>query len=153
MTPRATILLAVLLCVGCRVPMPCCQRPMVSSELSSRVGAELGSNCGISHGTIPPGLEVADGISEQEAVTIALWNNASLGELLAQLGISRAQLYVAGLISDPQLVLLLPQGPKQFEFTTFQAVDALWLRPIDNLTHSLLIGCVLVIVVLSLIFV
>jgi outer membrane protein, heavy metal efflux system len=130
MYPRTTILFAVLLCVGCRAPMPSSQRPMVSSELSSRFGAELGSNCGVSQGTIPPGLEVADGISEEEAVTIALWNNASLGELLAQLGISQAQLYEAGLISDPQLVLLFPIGPKQFEFTTFQAFDALWLRPI-----------------------
>lgn len=110
--------------------MPCSQKPLVSNELAARAGAELGTNCGLANGSLPPGLDVNDGITEEEAVSLALWNNAALGELVAQLGISRGQLYDAGLISDPQLVLLFPVGPKQFEFTTFQAIDALWLRPI-----------------------
>ncbi|MCC9601929.1 TolC family protein [Stieleria sp. JC731] len=110
--------------------MPCSQRPIVSAELQTRVGTSLGSNCGLSNGAIPPGLDLSDGLTEDEAVAIALWNNAALGELLARLGISRAQLYEAGLFSDPQLVLLLPVGPKQLEFTAYQAIDEIWLRPI-----------------------
>ncbi len=110
--------------------MPCSQRPVVSGELVAREASPLGQNCGLAHGTIPPGIDIADGITEAEAVSVALWNNAALGELLSQLGISRAQLYDAGLIADPQLVAFFPLGPKQFEFTIFQAVDELWLRPI-----------------------
>lgn len=34
------------------------------------------------------------------------------------------------MITDPQYILLFPLGPKQLEFTTYQAVDAIWLRPI-----------------------
>lgn len=130
MEARILGLIAVLLCAGCRAPMPCSQRSVVSGELTSRQGASLGINCGVSHGAIPPGVEIQDGITEDEAVSIALWNNAALGELLSQLGISRAQLYDAGLISDPQLVVFFPLGPKQLEFTTFQAIDEIWLRPI-----------------------
>lgn len=132
MSPRSTITVAIVLglLAGCRTPMPCNQRSLVSSELVCRAGAELGSNCGVSSSSVPPGVAVVDGITADEAVSIALWNNAALGELLSQLGVSRAQLYDSGLISDPQLILLLPMGPKQFELTTFQAVDELWLRPI-----------------------
>lgn len=130
MNVRLLAVIAIATCTGCKAPMPCSQRPVVSSELVSREGASLGSNCGVSHGSIPPGLDISDGITEDEAVSIALWNNAALGELLAQLGISRAQLYDAGLIADPQLVVFFPVGPKQLEFTAFQAVDEIWLRPI-----------------------
>ena len=110
--------------------MPCSQRAVVSGDLADREGAMLGNNCGVSHGSVPPELDITDGISEDEAVSIALWNNAALGELLSQLGISRAQLYEAGLIADPQLVVFFPLGPKQLEFTAFQAIDEIWLRPI-----------------------
>jgi cobalt-zinc-cadmium efflux system outer membrane protein len=71
-----------------------------------------------------------DGLTEDEAIQTALWNNAAYQELLADLGISRAQLLDAGLITDPQFVILFPLGPKQLEFTSYQAMDAIWLRPI-----------------------
>lgn len=130
MNVRVLALITLAVCGGCKAPMPCSQRPVVSGELVSREGASLGNNCGVANGSVPPGLDISDGISEDEAVSIALWNNAALGELLAQLGISRAQLYDAGLISDPQLVVFFPVGPKQLEFTAFQAIDEIWLRPI-----------------------
>jgi cobalt-zinc-cadmium efflux system outer membrane protein len=69
-------------------------------------------------------------VSEEEAIALALWNNAAYQELLAQLGISQAQLLDAGLCRDPQLVTLFPLGPKQLEFTLFQFVDDIWLRPV-----------------------
>ena len=65
---------------------------------------------------IPPDVSLDNGITEDEAVHIALWNNAALLELLADLGISRAQLLNANLISDPQFIVFFPLGPKQLEF-------------------------------------
>ena len=103
----------------------------VSSELSSRFGEELPSTeIAPGEALLPPGVSTADGITANEAVGIALWNNAAYRELLAQLGISNAQLFDACLISDPQFVIFFPLGPKQLEFTLYQAVDALWLRAV-----------------------
>ncbi len=69
-----------------------------------------------------------DGLTEDEAAQIALWNNAALGDLLADLEISRAQLLDDGLIADPQLVVFFPLAPKQLEFTIFETVNSIWLR-------------------------
>jgi cobalt-zinc-cadmium efflux system outer membrane protein len=70
-----------------------------------------------------------NGLSEDEAVAIALWNNAALSELLADLGFSRADVVQAGLLSNPGFSVLFPLGPKQLEFTAKLPVEALWLRP------------------------
>ncbi len=110
--------------------MPCDQRHIVSSELLSRTGNELGPGCGLAGGALPPNVSIEDGITEDESVALAFWNNAAFHELLAQLGISRTQLFSAGLLTDPQFVLFFPVGPKQLEFTGFHAMDAIWLRPI-----------------------
>lgn len=69
-----------------------------------------------------------DGIAEDEAVRLALWNNAAFKEALADLGFSRADLVRAGMIPNPVLSLLFPFGPKQFEGTLGVPVEALWLR-------------------------
>jgi outer membrane protein, heavy metal efflux system len=122
--------LVVVAYAGCRSPWPCNQRHVVSSELQSRLGSELGPGCGLTGGSIPESVNFDDGITESEAVALAFWNNAAYHELLAQLGISRSQLFNAGLISDPQFVLFFPVGPKQLELTGSQSVDAIWLRPI-----------------------
>lgn len=110
--------------------MPGSRRHVVNAQLQSRAGNVIGPGGGLQSGEIPTGVSVEDGLTANEAVAMALWNNAAYQELLAQLGISRARLFEAGLITDPQFVVFLPIGTKQLEFTTFQAVDALWLRPI-----------------------
>lgn len=86
---------------------------------------------------LPPGVDLSDGVTESEAVLTGLWNNAVFNEAMAELGLSRAQLFDAGLLPDPQFVTFLPVGPKQWEFTTFQAIDALWLIPIRERAASL----------------
>jgi len=75
-------------------------------------------------------MSLTDGLTEEEAVAISLWNNAAYQELLAQLGVSRAQLFDAGLLSDPQMVMFFPLGVKQLEFTIYQSLTVLWLRPV-----------------------
>jgi cobalt-zinc-cadmium efflux system outer membrane protein len=77
---------------------------------------------------LPSELEFSDGVTEDEAIVAALSTNAAFRQLLADLDISNAQLFNAGLLPDPQFVLFFPVGPKQLELTAYQAIDALWLR-------------------------
>lgn len=80
-------------------------------------------------GALPPDVSVADGVTQEEAVAIALWNSPSFQATLADLGIARADLVDAGLLRNPILSLLFPVGPKQLEFTLQYPFDALVQRP------------------------
>jgi cobalt-zinc-cadmium efflux system outer membrane protein len=71
-----------------------------------------------------------DGISEDEAIQLALWNNPGYLELLADLGIARADVIAAAQLQNPQINTMFPLGPKQWEFTLMVPVDMLWLRPL-----------------------
>lgn len=122
--------IAVVALAGCQAASPCCRRHVVSDELQTRMGHDLGHESQPGDISIPPGVDFEDGLTVDEAVSIALWNNAAFRTLLAALGISAAQLLDAGLILDPQFTIFLPLGPKQLEFSGFQAINALWLRPI-----------------------
>jgi cobalt-zinc-cadmium efflux system outer membrane protein len=102
----------------------------VSNELVGRFGVSVSETTSATQPGLPRGVVLDDGLSEAEAVQVALWNNAAFQEMLAALGVSQAQLLDAGLISDPQFTIFFPLGPKQLEFTAFQAVDVLWLQPV-----------------------
>jgi cobalt-zinc-cadmium efflux system outer membrane protein len=78
---------------------------------------------------IPPGVSLEDGLSEDDAVAIALWNNAAFQTDLTSLGFARADLAEAGQLRNPVLTLLLPWGPKQLEFTAGLPFEFLWQRP------------------------
>lgn len=123
----ACAVLCVAVFAGCHSAPPVTQA-RIAGELQSRMGQSLGP-CNVpGQLTFPAGVDLVDGLTEQEAVTLALWNNAAYHEALAQLGISGAQLYDAGLLTDPQFTVLFPLGPKQLEFFGFLALDAMWLR-------------------------
>lgn len=78
---------------------------------------------------IPDGVKLEDGLSEEEAVAIALWNNAAFQATVTELGFASADLIVAGLLSNPSFSILFPLGPKQLEFAATFPLEALWLRP------------------------
>ena len=115
-TTRAggAVLLAAL-AIGCAAHSPH-DRDFVSESLRSRTGHSLRPG-GPGPSAVPPGVDVADGLSEDEAVAAALWNNPDLELALAELGLARADLVEAGLIKNPIFSLLFPIGPKQLEFT------------------------------------
>ena len=90
----------------------------------------------ISHGVrindtdaVPRGVDVSDGLTPEEAVALALWNNPSFLVTLDDLGFARADLIEARQIRNPVLSLLFPWGPKQFEATLQLPIDAIWQRP------------------------
>lgn len=79
--------------------------------------------------TVPANVKLEDGLTADEAVAIALWNNAPFQATLAELGIARAALVEAGLLHNPTFSFLFPLGPKQLEFTLLAPLEAIWQRP------------------------
>lgn len=79
--------------------------------------------------TVPGTTELADGLSEAEAVQLALCNNAAFQELLTDLGIAHSDLIQAGLLPNPEFFYVFPAGAKPFKYLVDFPVDALVLRP------------------------
>ncbi len=78
---------------------------------------------------LPEGVMLDDGLSEDEAVAVALWNNAQLHTDLAALGLARADLLDAGLLRNPILQIVLPLGPyRQFESLLNFPFEVFWQR-------------------------
>lgn len=78
---------------------------------------------------IPPGITLEDGLTQDEAVAVALWNNPDFRLQLTDLGFARADLLEAGLLRNPVLSILFPLGVKQLEATLRFPIEVLWERP------------------------
>ncbi len=115
------------LATGCVPDLPK-SRTSISHDLTGRTGAGLRAQGDRAFG-IPPGLRLDDSVSVDEAVAIALWNNATFQADLAQLGTARGDLADAGVLPNPIATLLFPIGAKQLELTVRQPLGAIWQRP------------------------
>jgi cobalt-zinc-cadmium efflux system outer membrane protein len=71
---------------------------------------------------------LSDGLSEDEAVGLAIVRSPEFGAALADLGVADATLAEAAQFRNPVFTLLLPWGPKQLEATLRWPLDALYLR-------------------------
>lgn len=114
---------------GCVVPMQH-GRSHVSGEVYERTGYDLGpakSACAL---IIDQSVDWSDGLSEDEAITIGLWNNPAYQELLADLEIAEADIIQAAQLQNPHVITMLPIGVKQWEFALMVPLDVLWLREI-----------------------
>jgi outer membrane protein, heavy metal efflux system len=116
----------LVMCCGCATTGEVPDRGSVDAALRARGG----------HGIrvagaepMPPDVTMADGLTAEEAVAIALWNSPSFQATLADLGIARADLVEAGLLRNPVFSLLFPWGPKQLEWTLQFPLDFIWQRP------------------------
>jgi cobalt-zinc-cadmium efflux system outer membrane protein len=78
---------------------------------------------------MPEWVKLDDGLSQDEAVAVALWNNARFQADLAKLGFARADLIEARMLPNPVFSLLFPIGPKLLEADLNIPIDALWQRP------------------------
>ncbi len=128
-TSVVSVLLMTLL-AGCSSTRCAPGRQQVDAELQARVSEGLGSSQSGGESTIPGDVLLNDGITPEEAVAVALWNNSAFNATLAQLGIARGDLVQAGLLRNPQFQILLPGGTKQLEWALFMPVDAFLLREI-----------------------
>jgi hypothetical protein len=110
----ATGALGLFFAMGCAT-----SRVMTPQAVSNRIQKETGYPSRDAEGDphVPVGVVLEDGLAEQEAVAIALWNNSGFQESLADLGIARADLVQAGLLRNPVLSLLFPWGPKHLLHT------------------------------------
>jgi len=78
---------------------------------------------------LPDNVSLDDGLAEDEAIAIALWNNAQFQADLVELGFARADLIESGLLRNPVLSLLFPLGPKQLEAWIHLPIEFFWQRP------------------------
>lgn len=79
---------------------------------------------------LPNGASLDDGLAEDEAVLIALWNNPAFGEQLNELKIVRGDLVQAGLLPNPEVVYFFSAPEKPFKYLVDMPIEAFWLRPI-----------------------
>ena len=115
---------------GCQTTLPVPDRSTVGTHLVQRVGHTVPCETVPGQFTLPPGASMEDGITEDEAIAIALWNNASFQELLADLGMARGDLIQAGLLPNPEFAYFFPVPDKPFKYAFDFPLEALWLRPI-----------------------
>ncbi|MBA3441752.1 MAG: TolC family protein [Pyrinomonadaceae bacterium] len=127
-----TLTTLALLVGACEIPCIHAQssRTPSSSVIEQRIAqGEVKSSKAMTAVSIPEGVSLSDGLTEDEAVTIALWNNATFNADLAALGFARADLKEAGLLRNPVLSVLFPIGPKQLEAVVNLPIELLWQRP------------------------
>lgn len=91
-------------------PKPQKTRSYVSEQIKKQYGFNLTKDAKPGINAMPPSVDTANGISEDEAVSIALYNNAQYQAELSTIAIAQADLIDAGVVSNPLLRYLLPGG-------------------------------------------
>jgi cobalt-zinc-cadmium efflux system outer membrane protein len=122
------IIILLLLLAGCAAHSSH-DRSYVSQGIKDRTDYELGPVTKPGEFDLPDGVRLDDGLSEDEAVAVALWNNAQFQADLAALGFARADLVNAKMLTNPTFSLLFPVGPKLLETALNIPAEALWQRP------------------------
>jgi len=118
----------ILLVAGCAAQSTY-NRSYVSKGIHERTDYELGQISKPGEFHLPDGVSLDDGLSEDEAVAVALWNNAQFQADLAALGFARADLIEADMLANPVFSLLFPIGPKALEMGLDVPIDSIWQRP------------------------
>ena len=144
--PHRSLLLALLLSVGACASSGF-DRARVADEVEARGSSSGSVGPAPRHDpAIPDGVDLLDGLSADEAVILALWNNPSFHADLAQLSFARADLAEAGALPNPMLTLLFPLGPHQLSSYLLMPLAALAQRParvqaarrdVERVAHSL----------------
>lgn len=122
-----TLLLALLLtsCVSTKSPYT---RDHVARRLQTRAGYALGSARSAS-APAPALPNLRDGLSEAEAVSLALTRNPAFQADLSTLTLAQADLLDAGLLANPVLTGVTAFGTAPFALALNFASDLLWQRP------------------------
>ena len=100
MIRKLYIALLILFITGCTVETPY-DRDYVSQGIQDRSDYQLGQVVKPGEFNIPDGVSLEDGLTQDEAVTLALWNNAQFQADLATLGFARADLIRANMLPNP----------------------------------------------------
>ncbi|MFO0911904.1 MAG: TolC family protein [Pirellulales bacterium] len=84
----------------------------------------------VTNSHLPNGAAFEDGLTEEEAILIAIWNNALFQETLVDLDLAASDLVQAGLLPNPEIIYFFPVTDKPFKYAIEFPLEALWLRPI-----------------------
>ena len=124
---RLNCLTVLLALAGCHGPREC-DRGSVSRNVEARFGQGFGPSA--AQVIVPEGLDQGRPLSEEQAVVLALWNNAAFREALVEIDLTRADLVQAGLLPNPEFVYYWPAHDKPFKYLLDFPIESLWLRPI-----------------------
>lgn len=132
---RPLLLVMLALLAGCttlrQTLNPGFGRETVSAKVEERMGVGFGpAPCPPWQLILPNGACLEDGLDEEEAVLIALWNNAAFQELLLDLGVARGDLITAGLLPNPTFLYYFNVPFKPYRWLVDFPLESLWLRPI-----------------------
>ena len=123
------LMISVLLTTQAQNPENKKPKKPQKTYIEERTGHGRAPAPGQSQFALPSGVSLDDGLTENEAVAIALWNNGALHADLASLGLARADLIDAGLLRNPIAQLVLPIGPfSQFEGLFNFPFEVFWQR-------------------------
>jgi len=113
--------------IGCK-PQGSITRATVSDSLQKATGFTLQKDVMPGTTALPPNVVATDGLTEEEPVSIALWNNAQLQADLAIIAITQADVIEAGIVSNLLLRYLAPSGGLQVSGYINFAFDFLFQR-------------------------
>lgn len=116
--------------VGCAATQTSSCRQDVTCRLAARTGFSLSETGCLDGLQWPNGASLEDGLTEEEAVVLALWNNGAFQEVLVECGLAQADLVQAGLLPNPEVIYFFPMDGKPFKYAFEFPLEALWLRPI-----------------------
>ena len=123
---RLAILLLPALAAGCTSISPYLdQEQAVTAAVRERMNVEQSSG----RLYVPDTVQLNDGLSEAEAVQLALLNNAAFQELLVELGLSHSDLVQASLLPNPDFVYVFGTDLKPFKYLIELPLEAIVLRP------------------------
>lgn len=105
------------------------QTAKVSKTVEARTGHSLNPAEKSVGFALPAGVSLDDGLTEDEAIAIALWNNPALQADLTALGLARADVIEAGQLKNPNLTLVFPFSIRVLEAVALWPFDAIWQRP------------------------
>jgi outer membrane protein, heavy metal efflux system len=101
----------------------------VSNDVETRTGHRLNPGSKAKASVMPEGVSLDDGVTEDEAVAVALWNNPTLQAEMTALGLARADVIQAGLLTNPQLTMVFPFSFRILEAVANWPIEAIWQRP------------------------
>lgn len=130
MKPRMSIwaLSVITTLVGCATESRV-NRRTIDDAVKAYSGAGIGERKEAGRFDLPPGITLDSGITIDDAVAIALRNNAQFQADLASMPIAEADVVDAGTIPNPVLRYLSPNAGIVAQGYLNVAIDVLWQRP------------------------
>ncbi|MGV3641357.1 MAG: TolC family protein [Adhaeribacter sp.] len=123
-----TILFLLLGFAGC-APQNKFGRGYVDEQVKNSIGTGLRPGQEAPRFAVPPTVNLSDGLTEEEAAALALWNNAQFQADLVATAHAQADLIEAGIIPNPLLRYIAPWGLATATGYINFYLEALWQRP------------------------